>query len=264
MPSRLNRYYETENNSRTEKNSHLYSDIYSGNNYDNLVGVRSLDKTNEINLEKVRQMIKDRETYQKQKEYLKIAKKETTYDIPTINNRDLEEEAKYDINDFLQKAKENKREDAESMFLKSKKYDYLLDSRIYNNKKGIEEKLEEHEEKINTILNTITKGLDLNKMSTSDLSLDLLSDLKSNTMVGKEMNHLNNISGTKQKAEDIDMDKSFYTSSINISDNDFEVASQIIEKPKKEKIGLKILITAVLLIITILVIYLIFINISGL
>ena len=78
MPSRMSRYYGSRTpNSRSERNAELYKSLYqTATDYSNVSMVATLEHPNEIEIDKIKQLIKDRETYQKQKEVSSLYKKQ--------------------------------------------------------------------------------------------------------------------------------------------------------------------------------------------
>ena len=103
--------------------------------------------------------------------------------------------------------------------LKNTEYNILKNLKI--NKPKAEEK-----EEIEDIFKTITNTSMLNKMGDKELSLDLLDELKSNNnTIIESSDAIRNIlkEEIKQPKEDIDddkdMDKSFYTKSLNLTDD---------------------------------------------
>lgn len=244
MPSRMTRYYGDNTNSRSERNVELYETLYDTVDY-NVSNVATLEKTNEIDIDKLKEMLNERDNYKKRQEYLKIVKPQEEKKIEKIYNIDTERN--YDIKDVLNKAKEEKKEDPREMFIRNKRYDYLLEEQKPRSR---EIELEQTNAKLKAIINTITSNIDLNKLSNAELSLDLLDDLKSNTTVTPEI---------KKKENTQEMDKSFYTSNMDFSDKDFEQITTNI-KPKKNKY-IKILLVALLFIIVAVAIFIIYVNV---
>ena len=270
MPSRMSKYHGNSrtSSSRYERNEDLYKNLYQTNDYSNISAVATLEKTNQVEIEKIKEMIRDRESYKKQKEVATIypieKKQETIIDIK--NNFD---EKTYDIRDVLTKAKETRKNDKDEIYKKNQ-YDYLLTSKTYNKKK---EETENMSSELKEIINTITNNSELNKLSNSELSLDLLGDLKSNTIYdeGTESEAIKKIIAEEKKKSEIiepekdEIDKSFYTTSFKFSDKDFEDDENIIKETIKGKsnLGIKITLGIVLALITIITIYVVYINITS-
>lgn len=271
MPSRMSRYHGNTraSSSRCERNEELYKNLYQTSNYSNISAVATLEKTNEIEIEKIRKMIRDRETYKKQKEIATIYPKEEKKEIKSLVVPDLEER-NYDIRDVLTKAKEERKSENESY--KKNQYDYLLNSKNHNRKKEIQNE-ETVSSELKEIINTITSNADLNKLSNSELSLDLLNDLKSNTIHNGEIENdaIRKIIEEEKRREEkleaeknIEMDKSFYTTNLGFSDKDFESEDDnFIKESKKSGLAVKIILAVVLVLITIVTIYVIYINIKS-
>ena len=128
MPTRMERYYRSnpEMNRRTSRNEDLYKQIYESAEYSNIEGVTSIGSTNEIDITKLKEMLKNRENYQKEKEYRNIMKIEKPIEIPVIEE---EEERTYDIRDILNKAKNERTEDDnKDRSLKNTQYNILKDN----------------------------------------------------------------------------------------------------------------------------------------
>ena len=271
MPSRMSRYHGNTraSSSRCERNEELCKNLYQTSNYSNISAVATLEKTNEIEIEKIRKMIKDRETYKKQKEVASIYKKETEKENKVSIPTDFEEK-NYDIRDVLTKAKEE-RKSAQDESYKKNQYEYLLNTKTYTGKKEIQND-EEISQELKEIINTITNNADLNKLSNSELSLDLLNDLKSNTIHNGEIENdsIRKIIEEEKRREEkmkaeanVEMDKSFYTTNLNFSDKDFELDDNIIQEAKKGNLIIKFILGIILLLITIITIYVVYINIKS-
>ena len=108
MNSRMSKYYdntETSSKSRSKKNANLYKSMYEEETYSNIEGIVETPKGNEINIEKIREMILRREQEENSKNQL--IKKTLEVDIPALVESQ-EEEKNYDIMCALKQAKEDK------------------------------------------------------------------------------------------------------------------------------------------------------------
>lgn len=225
MASRMERYYRAANpKRRSQLNQDLYRDIYEDGEYSNIEGVAMIDKNNEIDITKVKRMLKNREDYKRQKEYRNLITKKEEPALDTSNDF-LEEETKktYDIMDVLREAKEGNDEDDRYLQLDNTNYNILKELKI-EKEKG---KNENQEEELKELINTITNTSMLNKLDDEQLSLKLLEDLQGETKV------LNKTSEINSK-----LDNSFYTTSIKLNSEDFEDSNGI----QKKKFPLKIVI----------------------
>ena len=75
----MERYYKPSNKSskRSEKNRELYREMYGIDDvatYSNIEAVAPLDKTNEIDITKIKKMLKSREDYKRQRDYQDVLK----------------------------------------------------------------------------------------------------------------------------------------------------------------------------------------------
>lgn len=250
MATRMQRYNQSDTgNSRSSRNKELYRDIYEYGEYTNIEGIASIGRTNEIDITQVRELLNNRENYQKRREYQKTIKK----DIPIAEiEKDVtasledEEEKNYDIRDILVKAKETMPKDDKERVLRDSKYEFL--------NKIKKEKEEENEEDLKELINTITSTSMLNKLGDNTLAGELFGDLvakedeKVDTKTMKEM-----IEETKKEEEPLNktvsMDNSFFTSSLNLSKSDFVDGDEEDEKQKTSIVSIIIIIILVIIIL---------------
>ena len=214
MPSRMERYYDSSDKTvtRTKRNRSLYDEIYEEKEYTNVEGIVKTPATENIDIEKIREMMRKYEDKVRTKRIDKTPKIEEIMEEDTPKN--------YDINDVLNKAMAEKKDDETTYHsLKNTEYNILKNLKI--NKPKVEEK-----EEIEDIFKTITNTSMSNKMGDKELSLDLLDELKSNNnTIIESSDAIRNIlkEEIKQPKEDIDddkdMDKSFYTKSLNLTDD---------------------------------------------
>ena len=234
MPSRMDRYYNSssETGSRSRKNSSLYDDIYDGKEYSNVKGITTIEKNNEIDIDKIKDLLKEHE------ESNNIFKSVARRSVERVEYKDPQEDKNYDIMDALNKAKDNYTEDNKNRSLKDTQYNILKNINIKDTSTEDEQSLKE-------LINTITNTSILNKLGDKDLSLDMLENLKSddNTMVGaKGTNDVFKTEVESNKTEDDTLDKSFFTSSLSFNDNDFEQLNDIKSSLKKNNILISILV----------------------
>lgn len=211
MASRMEKYHSNTSSvgTRSVKNENLYRDMYENVEYSNIERVATMEKTNEISLEQIQELLREREAIKKKNSTVKK-------EIPKINRP--VEERNYDIRDVLVKAKDEHIEDNKNRSLRNTQYNILKNINIKNNSYN-DEKIE------NTLVNTgVLKNYDDN-----ELSLDMLSDLKStgNTLVNKTntallLKEVQEAKDRYQDNNDDGLDRSFYTSSLNFKEDDFE------------------------------------------
>jgi len=236
MASRMDRYYKSElvSSGRSSKNKSLYEQIKDLDNYTNIEGVATIEKTNEIDISKVQEMIKNRENYKKKRQLRDILKEEVE-ELEKIE--EVQEITKnYDIKDLLSKIKDEPIEEQKSRSLKEEQIEILKSLNVKEKPKKVE--IEEEEKELKELLNTIasTKALTDLKNVESDLDVGLLDDLKSDTIVGDAASIKKIIEEEKEKRiEDtnVEIDKSFYTSSFGFTQSDFEELKNMNHKIKK-------------------------------
>lgn len=251
MASRMDRYRnQTQNSKRSVRNAELYKTIYEDTEYSNIEGVATIEKTNEVDIQKIKEMLQNRERYQKEKQYRQIIKKEEPVveeekEIPIIDD----EEKNYDIRDILSKAKSERKDTNSNDYHSIEEKQFEILNKLRNKK--ITDKYSDDPEEIQELLNTLADA---------DLSLDLLDDLKpsGNTIYGDEAinNLMNEIENEEIKTESDDtteIDKSFYTASMNFKDEDFEDLKDINKNLKKNNSLIKSLLGAIV-IVTIIII----------
>lgn len=234
MPSRMEKYYESK--SRAIKNKDLYRTIYDEVEYTNVEGISVIEKNEKIDIEKIKELINGTNNVNKPKEY----KKE---DIKPLVE-EIEEQKNYDIRDVLNKAK-SERTDRDSKYSKTN-YNILSESNLNTDVTS---------DQLKDMIETISNN------SKNSYTSDLLDDLKSicdpnlkNKI--KEQEENNDLQNTKLIQDNID--KSFFTSSMDFSSEDFEDLKEIKENIKKNNLLTKVLLFILLVIIvtgTLLLIY---------
>ena len=248
MASRMDRYHKSEliTSGRSSKNKSIYDQIKDLDNYTNIESVATIEKTNEIDISKVREMIKNRENYKKQKQLRTILKEEKE-ELEKIE--EIEEETKnYDIRDLLSKVNDEPMVEDKSRSLKQEQYELLKSLNNKNKNKIIE--VEKEEEELKELLNTIASTKTFADFTSADVGL--LDDLKSDTMVGDVASIKKIIEEEKEKKiEDTNpgIDKSFYTSSFGFTQSDFEELKSMNHKIKKGNKFIMILLIALIVLI---------------
>lgn len=216
MASRMERYYRSNApKKRSQLNQDLYRGIYEDGEYSNIEGVAMIDKNNEIDITKVKKMLKNREDYKRQKEYRNlITRKEEPKTEMSMEFTNDEEEKSYDIMDVLKEAKESNDEDNRYLSLDNTNYNILKELKIEK-----ETKKEDSTEELKELINTITNTSMLNKLDDKALSLKLLEDLQGETKAIDNTNYKTNLNNTNTTTK---LDKSFFTSSMKFSHDDFD------------------------------------------
>ena len=233
MASRMERYYNSEE--RSKKNRSLYDQISNLENYTNIEGVVDISNSNEININTVKKLIG------KEEQKVKQSSKE---EFSSTSSNSVYEEKNYDLKDVLQRAKHGHSDkDIKHRKLKIHQYEIL--------KKLKEE--QPNNEKIDELLNTMALS------DTNGDDLGIFDELKSNTMIGNEASAIKNVlDEAKGEVDDEEiivddemdsdttpmnnLDNSFYTSSFNFSDKDFDDLKNLDDTLKKNNKLIRILI----------------------
>jgi len=248
MASRMDRYHKSElvTSGRSSKNKSLYEQIRDLDSYSNIEGVATIEKTNEIDISKVQEMIKNRENYKKQKQ-LRTLLKEEQEELEKIE--EVEEITKnYDIRDLLSKVKEEPIDENKSRSLRQDQYEVLKSLNTRGKSKQIE--VEEEEKELKELLNTIASTRALSDLTSADVGL--LDDLKSDTMVGDAASIKKILDDEKERKieeTNIEIDKSFYTSSLGFTQSDFEELKDMNHKIKKGNKFIIVLLVVLILLI---------------
>lgn len=239
MASRMERYYSVEE--RSKKNEHLYKQIGEVGSYTNIEGVADISNSNEINIDKVKEMLELREKNLRGQETPIIYEEEKKVKLK-------EEQKNYDLKDVLNKAKV-KHNDTNAKYrnINKRQYEILKKIKIEN----------PDDEEIDELINTLSFG------SSDGDDLGIFDELKSNTMVGEPSSIKRVLEEAKEVENDMDdeiemtdsslevekvsnnlenIDKSFYTSSFTFSDRDFEDLRNLDHSLKTNNKLIKILI----------------------
>lgn len=223
MPSRMERYYQSEESDikkRSTKNQDLYRKIYEEGEYTNVEGISILPKNEKIDIEKIRELIGTPRTETKPKEVVKP--------IETITP-EPEQEKNYDIRDILEQAKSERSE-------KDKRFENTQ----YNVLKNINLKEEVPDTSIEThdlkdMIEAITTNSKIGATS------DLLDDLKTI--------HDQNMIKEFENVENQEIDRSFYTSSLGFTSDDFEDLKEMKDSLKTNNRLTKVLLFILLVVI---------------
>ena len=203
MASRMDKY-KSSTGSRSSRNKNLYNSIYSYDEYSITSGVASIDKNNEVDISKVKEMLDSREKYQNERKYRNLSRPIETEDLPPIRKRYTEDVTRnYDIRDILNKAKEEKTPDDKERALK----DTVELKRSFEKKDASPEEIKE-------LINTITFQAVQNK-DDDELLGDLIGD-------DTKVSDIKDVHEFLEDKNEQTMDNSFFTSSLKISKSDFD------------------------------------------
>lgn len=155
----MERYYEVDSDTskRTKKNADLYQKIYENDEYSNIEGIATTLKPNEIDISKIKEMLKNRdEKTRKEKDLKDLMKRPVPREMPEQATFE-QDEKNYDIRDILNKAKSERKDEDSHHKLNHTSYD------IFENVKK-EVPKEEDAEELKELINTITNTSMLNKL----------------------------------------------------------------------------------------------------
>ena len=251
MASRMERYYKTDSNDskRSERNAVLYREIYDEAQYSNIEGIATIEKTNEIDIRQIKELLKNRD--------IKNVKEPYISKTPIVTkNMEVDEIKNYDIKEILTKAKVENTDENKYRSLGNTQYDILKNLSL---KENFDRKDYEPEEELKELIHTITSTSVLKKMNDDELSLGILSDLMpddENSETTKGISKILKSNDLEEKHDE--MDKSFFTTSLNFKDNDFEELKDMNTNIKKNNVLMKLLITILVLVIIAGIVFLIY------
>ena len=267
--------YDTSNRStvrsRTEKNKDLYNDLGRLEKYTTLTDVSKIDA---VELNAAKKNYRTREGYHSLKDYdMNIEEKpKERKELDEFNFLYNNEHKTYDINKVLEEAKELREKDAleKKRKLHNEKYNILESSEEDLEKFKEETKLRhkpiENEEELEELIHTITsKELreEIDKAESNDNN-SLLSDLMATNVneevlkpiatkiedkkIEEDPKKLDKVKEKTMSLKD-EIDKSFYTKSLDLSEEDFETDDEEEEfvKPSKFLGFLKFLFSLILI-----------------
>ena len=241
MPSRMERYYQVDDvKDRTTKNRDLYRTIYDEAEYSNVEGISVIEKNEKIDIDMIRELINGTSEIKKVKEIPKVRQ------VQIIE----EEEKNYDICDVLQQAKSQRPE--KDISFSNTQYNVL---KGINLEKQVTVPKNVNEDDLKNMIDAISSNSKIGETS------DLLDDLKSihdPNMLGLIDSELEKEKKDCDKHILEDIDKSFYTSSLGFSNNDFEDLKDMKDSIKTNNILTKILIGVLLVVLVTGIVFLIF------
>ncbi|MBR2833459.1 MAG: hypothetical protein IKE75_03395 [Bacilli bacterium] len=230
MASRMEKY-SNKTSSRSSRNKSLYNNIYTYDSYSNIEGIADIEKNNQVDITKVRELLESRDRYQKQREYRRFSdyKEPETEPIKTRKFPELEEK-NYDIRDVLKTAMENKEPDDRERVLRNTQYNILKNIDLKKEVKK-EDYYDDPEAELKDLIQTIHENSVLSKQDFT--STDLLSDLKDDDTKVGELDNVKDLiqdSFDEEKIRtrkvntnnDTNYDRSFFTSSLKLSKSDFD------------------------------------------
>lgn len=208
MESRMEKYYRKDLSeySRSKKNADLYKKVYG--NYGNFEHLPVSDNFSEIDINALNNMVSSREDYQKARAVEEITN--GSIKIKTMEEKEekiIPERKIYDINELIEKARNENAKAKEMMKNNTQKYNFLHTLESSSLPKEINKVITKEE-------NLATSENKQNMSTSASLSLEILSDLKpsGNTVVMDPINE-----NKKSSTSDIPIDKTFIKEEKNNS-----------------------------------------------
>ena len=280
MGSRMDRYKTSSDSyesvySRSNKNRELYQNIGNNKRYTNFTDVSRIDA---VSLDDAKRNYRTREGYKTIKEYGNT-KPKLQQELEEFNYLYQDHENKvYDINSVIKSAKESRKEiDEKEAKRKLKNTNYNILASL--NKEELEKYMQEKKDRAKSgngelrgLIDTITSKTLAGEIS-KETGVDLLSDLMATSAMDK-VSPADEIKNTKDEVDkfvdenmsktsiqkvnakkdeykadttsDImkDIDKSFYTKSMDLSDKDFDLGGV---EEKKVPVVVKVLLILIIL-----------------
>lgn len=247
MPSRMEKYYghsskKSKDHMRSNRNKDLYSKVYSYGDYSNIEGIAELEKNDQIDMNKVKELLNAQNKTQNKREYrTKLPEKNEPVPIKTYAKQ---EEKNYDLRDILREAKENQVPDDKERVLKNTEYNILKNIDLKKELKREDYFKNEPDKELKEMIDNITNTSRMNKLGTIESAEDLLSDLKADdTQVGELDSMKDAIE--KEKNDTPAYDESFFTSSLKLNKSDF------VDGEKSKNNIVNIIITVILVVVII-------------
>ena len=244
MASRMERYYKSsEIKTRSDKNKELYRTIYDEVEYSNVEGISVIEKNEKIDLEMIKELIND----SKEKKEIKTPREEK---VQAVIEMPVEEK-NYDICEVLDRAKSERSDKERKIF--DTQYNVLKNPNF--SEESNSEKLDEN--KLKSMIEAISYN------SKGGQTTDLLDDLKTihdpsvqqevDAKIEQEEKEFQNT-----RAIDANIDKSFFTSSLDLTSADFEDLKEIKENVRKNNILTKVLLFVLSVIVVTGIIFLVY------
>lgn len=241
MASRMQRYEENSENkgarTRTSRNQELYQDLGKTEKYTTFTDVSKIEA---IDLEEAKRNYHTRQGYHQAREYnfFEEEKPKVRKELDEFNYLYPKEEKKsYNLNEVLSEAKRQREKDdlERKRKLHNEKYNILESSQedLEKFKKEVKKTIKpvENEEELEELIHTITSK-ELREKIDKEKETSLLSDLMATSNLDEVVEAVPEKTETQHKIEPIkkeedktkplEIDKSFYTKSLDLTEEDFD------------------------------------------
>ena len=244
MPNRSSRYEDisvekpTIKSTRMGRNQHLYDEINNRIGYEDF---SSLDTQTKIDLSSITGNNTTREKYQQIKDYKDFVTIDEKVDVVTTIEP-VKEIKVFDINSILEEARKNRTEKDElERKRKPKDDDFSELEKIKNEDVRIGNGFDENE--LTDLINTITShelATEIKSAEENGLLDELLAtnvDMRVQDGIAEE---------ALEESKKIKLDSSFYTKSMDLSEQDFELSEEIEAERQKHRKILIVIISIIL------------------
>ena len=221
--SRVNRY-DNENKTvgtRISRNKNLYDDF---NNFEKYTSFTDVSKIEAVPLDSLRENANKREGYRYLKDYDLVEKKKERKELDDFNYLYRNTRGNYNLKEALEEARESREKDEleKKRKLRNEKYNILESSEEELNEFKEEQKKRhkpiENEEELEELINTITSK-EVREELDKEKETSLLSDLMATSNLEEVVEPIKEEEVSKPLKDEID--KSFYTKSMDLSSGDF-------------------------------------------
>lgn len=238
MASRMDKYNSelAQPISRSKKNEKLYQQLYDNKTFTEFSEVENDNVIDLSNVSSEHSMNK-RQIFHKNKAFNSVNNSKMNFSPRNINDIGHEEmpmEKNYNINDILDEARKNRvtvDELEKKRHLKAVEYNILSDlsqEKLKEYRESKQKLTKAEEEDLEELIHTITSN-SLRKRIDDELLGDLLPSEESETIISKQLldeldvaNTLDNIT-VSEDTDELEIDDSFYTKSMDLSEEDFDV-----------------------------------------
>ena len=241
VASRMQRYEENSENkgarTRTSRNQELYQDLGKTEKYTTFTDVSKIEA---IDLEEAKRNYHTRQGYHQAREYnfFEEEKPKVRKELDEFNYLYPKEEKKsYNLNEVLSEAKRQREKDdlERKRKLHNEKYNILESSEeeLERFKREVKKTIKpvENEEELEELIHTITSK-ELREKIDKEKETSLLSDLMATSNLDEVVEAVPEKTETQPKIEPIkkeedktkplEIDKSFYTKSLDLTEEDFD------------------------------------------
>lgn len=241
VASRMQRYEENSENkgarTRTSRNQELYQDLGKTEKYTTFTDVSKIEA---IDLEEAKRNYHTRQGYHQAREYnfFEEEKPKVRKELDEFNYLYPKEEKKsYNLNEVISEAKRQREKDdlERKRKLHNEKYNILESSQedLEKFKKEVKKTIKpvENEEELEELIHTITSK-ELREKIDKEKETSLLSDLMATSNLDEVVEAVPEKTETQHKIEPIkkeedktkplEIDKSFYTKSLDLTEEDFD------------------------------------------